>query len=372
MRGDPIASSATMPSDHSFLTTRKDTLTGERELYNRAECLTLEVGNKTIIKHLDSSGEIDHLIPPDDLPTLHEAQPTLTSLESLEVVDLGDDPANPKQMHISTTLSVDERVAKRVKMINLLWEYKDVFVWNYDEMPRLDPALVAHFLNVDPNMKPVVQPNPTFHLEVTLKIKEEVEKLLATRFIKPTKKPTWLANIVPVRKKNGQIRCCVDFRDLNKAYPKDEFSVPNMDVMMDNTTGCEMYSLMDGRRGYNQVSMCPSDVEKTAFHTPIGNFYYVMPFGFKNARATYQRVMVAIFHDFIHLYIEIYIDDIVVKSKMRLGHFDVLRKVFDRCRLYKLNMNLAKCAFSVSTGKFLSFLVSEHDISVDPAKFEAI
>ncbi|GLU03910.1 hypothetical protein SLE2022_210810 [Rubroshorea leprosula] len=83
-------------------------------------------------------------------------------------------------------------------MIVLLREYKDVFAWNYDEMLGLDPALVVHSLNIDPNMKPVVQPNRTFHLEVTLKIKEEVEKLWATRFIKPTKKPTWLANIVTV------------------------------------------------------------------------------------------------------------------------------------------------------------------------------
>ncbi|GLU03921.1 hypothetical protein SLE2022_210920 [Rubroshorea leprosula] len=121
-----------------------------------------------------------------------------------------------------------------------------------------------------------------------------------------------------------------------------------MDVFMDNTTSCEMYSLIDNSSGYNRISMCPSDVKKTTFHTPIDNFYYVvMPFGLKNVGATYQRVMVAIFHDFIHIYIEIYIDDIVVKSKTRLGHFHVLKKVFDKCRLYKLKMNLAKCAFSI-------------------------
>ncbi|GKV49084.1 hypothetical protein SLEP1_g55853 [Rubroshorea leprosula] len=89
-------------------------------------------------------------------------------------------------------------------------------------------ALVAHSLNVDTKVKPVVQPNRAFHQEVTLKIKEEIEKLLATGFIKLNKKPTWLAYIVPVQKKNGQIRCCIDFCDLNKACPKNEFSVPNM------------------------------------------------------------------------------------------------------------------------------------------------
>ncbi|GKU96143.1 hypothetical protein SLEP1_g9414 [Rubroshorea leprosula] len=133
---------------------------------------------------------------------------------------------------------------------------------------------------------------------------------------------------------------------------------PNMDVLMDNTTGCEMYSLMDGSSGYNQISMCPNDVEKTAFRTYTGNFdYVVMPFGLKNVGATYQRVMVAIFHDFIHIYIEIYIDDIVVKSKTRLGCFDVLRTVFDRCCLCKLKMNLAKCAFDVSARKFLGLFI---------------
>ncbi|GLU06565.1 hypothetical protein SLE2022_235890 [Rubroshorea leprosula] len=158
----------------------------ERELYGGTECLTLEVGNKVLVEHLDPIGEADHLVSPDELPTLHEAQPTLISLEPLEAIDLESNPTNPKDMHVSTMLSVDERA----KMVDLLREYKDVFTWHYEEMHGLDLALVAHSLNVDPNMKPVVQPNLAFHPEVTLKIKEEVEKLLAAGFIKPTKKPT--------------------------------------------------------------------------------------------------------------------------------------------------------------------------------------
>lgn len=129
-----------------------------------------------------------------------------------------------------------------------------------------------------------------------------MKKLLAIGFIKSTKKPTWLANIIPIRKKNGQIRCCVDFRDLNKACLKDEFFISNMDVLMDNIVGYEMYSLMDGSSGYNHISICPNDAKTTTFHTPIGNFYYVvMPIRLKNAWATYQRVMVTIFRDFIHV-----------------------------------------------------------------------
>uniref|UniRef100_A0A2N9H8N1 Uncharacterized protein n=1 Tax=Fagus sylvatica TaxID=28930 RepID=A0A2N9H8N1_FAGSY len=185
--------------------------------------------------------------------------------------------------------------------------------------------------------------------------------------------PRWLSNIVPVKKKNGQIRCCVDFRNLNKACPKDEFPLPNMDLLIDSAAGHAMFSFMDGFSGYNQIRMSTRDAEKTAFRTPIGNFYYtVMPFGLKNAGATYQRTMTAMFHDMMHKEIEDYVDDIVVKSKKREDHLGILRKVFDRCRLYKLKMNPLKCAFGVSAGKFLGFLVHNRGIDVDPAKASAI
>jgi ribonuclease HI len=293
----------------------------------------------------------------------------ITPKEDLEVINLSHDPGIDKPVSISTSLSAVERAC----LISLLKEYQDVFAWKYDEMPGIDPGLVAHSLNVEPGTKPVVQPARTFHTEVEAQITQEVKKLLAAGFIKPIQHPRWLSNIVPVKKKNGQIRCCVDFRNLNKACPKDEFPLPNMDLLIDSAAGSAMFSFMDGFSGYNQIRMSPRDAEKTAFRTPIGNFYYtVMPFGLKNAGATYQRTMTAMFHDMIHQEIEDYVDDIVVKSKKREDHVEVLRKVFERCRLYKLKMNPLKCAFGVSAGKFLGFLVHNRGIDVDPAKASAI
>jgi ribonuclease HI len=293
----------------------------------------------------------------------------ITPKEDLEVINLSHDPGIDKPISISTSLSAVERAC----LINLLKEYQDVFAWKYDEMPGIDPGLVAHSLNVEPGTKPVVQPARTFHTEVEAQITQEVKKLLAAGFIKPIQHPRWLSNIVPVKKKNGQIRSCVDFRNLNKACPKDEFPLPNMDLLIDSAAGSAMFSFMDGFSGYNQIRMSPRDAEKTAFRTPIGNFYYtVMPFGLKNAGATYQRTMTAMFHDMIHQEIEDYVDDIVVKSKKREDHVEVLRKVFERCRLYKLKMNPLKCAFGVSAGKFLGFLVHNRGIDVDPAKASAI
>ena len=182
-----------------------------------------------------------------------------------------------------------------------------------------------------------------------------------------------MSNIVPVKKKNGQIRCCIDFRNLNKVCPKDEFPLPNMDLLIDSAAGSTMFSFMDGFNGYNQIRMAPKDAEKTAFRTTIGNFYYtVMPFGLKNASATYQRTMTAIFHDMIHQELEDYVDDIMVKLKKREEHVQVLKKVFERCRTFKLRMNPLKCAFGMSFGKFLGFLVHSRGIDVDPTKATAI
>ena len=183
----------------------------------------------------------------------------------------------------------------------LLKEFKDVFAWYYSEMPELYPKLVVYTLNVNPKAKPMAQLARVFHTEIEDQVVKEVQKLLDAGFIKPIQHPRWLLNIVPVKKKNGQIRCCVDFRNLNRVCLKDEFPLPNMDLLIDSVAGNTMFSFMDGFNGYNQILMVPKDVEKTAFRTPTGNFYYtVMPFGLKNASATYRRTMTAIFHDMMH------------------------------------------------------------------------
>ena len=178
---------------------------------------------------------------------------------------------------------------------------------------------------------------------------------------------------MPVKKKNGQIRCCVDFRNLNRVYPKCEFPLPNMDLLIDFAVGNAMFSFMDGFSGYNQIRIVPKDAEKISFRTPIGNFYYtVIPFGLKNASATYQHTMTAIFHDMMHRELEGYVDDIVVKSKRREDHVQIFGKVFKRCQAFKLRMNPLKCAFGVSSGKFMGFLGHSRGIDVDPAKATAI
>lgn len=178
---------------------------------------------------------------------------------------------------------------------------------------------------------------------------------------------------MPIKKKNGQIRCCVDFKILNQSYPKDKFPLPNMDLLIDFIDGHAMFYFMDGFNGHNQIRMAPWDVKKTAFRIPIRNFYYmVMPFELKNTGATYQRTMIAIFHDMMHCEMEDYVDDIVIKLRKHEDHVRVLRKVFKLCRLFKLRMTPLKCAFGVFARKFLGFLVHSRGIDVDPVKATAI
>ena len=121
-----------------------------------------------------------------------------------------------------------------------------------------------------------------------LKIKEEVKKQLDAGFLEVAKYPKWVANIVPVPKKDGKVRMCVDYRDLNRESPKDNFPLPYIDTLVDNTVKNSRFSFMDGFSEYNQIRMAPKDREKTIFVTMWGTFCYkVMPFGLKNAGVTY-------------------------------------------------------------------------------------
>jgi hypothetical protein len=152
----------------------------------------------------------------------------------------------------------------------------------------------------------------------------------------------------------------VDFRDLNRATPKDEYPMPLAETLINADAGHKILTFMDGNAGYNQIFMAPEDVNKTAFRVPeaVGLFeYVVMTFGLKNAGATYQRAMNYIFYDLIGELVEIYIDDVVVKSASVEGHLGDLRQVLERTRMFGLRMNPKKCAFGVSAGEFLAFLV---------------
>ncbi|XP_012839468.1 PREDICTED: uncharacterized protein LOC105959853 [Erythranthe guttata] len=315
------------------------------------------------LSEIDVIEEEDAEIAP---PELEEG--VKATIDELKEINLGD-AENPRPIYISALLAVNEEET----YIELLHEFKDVFAWSYKEMPGLDPKVAIHHLSVKKGARPVKQGQRRFRPELVPAIEAEVNKLIDVGFIREVKYPTWISSIVPVRKKNGQIRVCVDFRDLNEACPKDDFPMPIAELMIDATTGHEALSFMDGSSGYNQIRMAPRDEELTAFRTPKGIYCYkVMPFGLKNAGATYQRAMQKIFDDMLHKDVECYVDDLVVKSKRREDHLQNLRKVFERLRRYQLKMNPLKCTFGVTSGKFLGFVVRHRGIEIEQAKIDAI
>uniref|UniRef100_A0A2N9EZ93 Reverse transcriptase domain-containing protein n=1 Tax=Fagus sylvatica TaxID=28930 RepID=A0A2N9EZ93_FAGSY len=255
----------------------------------------------------------------------------------------------------------------RTELIGFLVNNVDVFAWDPYEVPGVDPNYIEHRLNTDPHSKPVQQKarrSAPVHAEA---VQKEVEKLLQAGAIREIQYPTWLSNTVVVKKKNGKWRVCVDFTNLNQACPKDPFPLPKIDQLVDATAGHDRMSFLDAFQGYHQIALSTEDREKTAFITPLGIYCYkVMPFGLKNAGATYQRMVTKMFKDQIGKTMEIYIDDMVVKSRSSQNHLKDLTETFRVLRLHKLRLNASKCVFGVGSGKFLGFMVSHRGIEVNP------
>jgi hypothetical protein len=183
----------------------------------------------------------------------------------------------------------------------------------------------------------------------------------------------WLANVVMVKKANGKWRMCVDFTDLNKACPKDSFPQPRIDQLGDLTAGHRLLTFMDAFSGYNQIMMDDADQEKTSFLTSKGFFCYkVMPFRLTNAGATYQRLMNKMFHNQIGQNVEVYIDDMLVKTKDEANHLEDLEETFKTLRQYCMKLNSSKCVFGVSSRKFLGFMVFQRGIEANPDKIKAM
>nr|KYP64788.1 Transposon Ty3-G Gag-Pol polyprotein [Cajanus cajan] len=240
-------------------------------------------------------------------------------------------------------------------------------------MPGIDPNFLCHKLSISKEAKPIAQQRRKTGEERKAAIEVEVSKLLDARFIREVHYTTWLANVVMVRKSNGKWRMCTDYTNLNKACPKDAYPLPNIDRLVDGASGHKFLSFLDAYFGYNQIRMHPQDEEKTAFITETTNYCYrVMSFGLKNAGATYQRLMNKIFHDQIGQSMEVYVDDMVVKSGDVSAHARNLTEVFQALRRHQMRLNPEKCVFGVSGGKFLGFMLSNRGIEANLDKCQAI
>ena len=218
-------------------------------------------------------------------------------------------------------------------------------------MGGIDPAVITHKLNVSPSFRLVKQKRRSFALEIQKAINEEAGKLFQANAIREVEYLEWLANVVLVKKANDKWRLCIDFTDINRACPKDSFPLPRIDLIVDAMAGHELLSFMDAFFGYNQISMDPNDQEKTSFVIGQGTYCYrVMAFGLKNVGATYQRLVNKMFQKQIGASMEVYIDDMLVKSVKAELHITHQAEVFQVLKRYSMKLNPAKCAFGVSAG----------------------
>ncbi|CAJ2655614.1 unnamed protein product [Trifolium pratense] len=283
-----------------------------------------------------------------------------------ELMPFGEDPS--RAVKIGTGLP--ELARKQLEAC--LKENADLFAWHASEMPGLDPNVACHQLTIDPTALPIVQRRRRQSPEKSEAAEKCVKDLLEAKFISEARYTTWLSNVVLVKKSNGKWRMCCDYTDLNRACPKDSYPLPCIDRLVDNSSGFKLLSFMDAYSGYNQIPMAVADREKTAFMTESGNYYYnVMPFGLKNAGATYQRMMNKVFRGQIGDMLELYMDDMIVKSPEELDHVVHLRKVFEQAKKYNMRFNPEKCTFGVRAGKFLGFYLTERGIEANPDKCRA-
>ncbi|RVW35306.1 Transposon Tf2-12 polyprotein [Vitis vinifera] len=307
--------------------------------------IILSAPSSTTSQIFDIDGEIAQHDSDDDSSSASDSDPidqrVSPAVGDTEIVDFGTTD-QPRELRIGSDLSTDERDS----LIQLLRSYLDVFAWSYEDMPGLDPSIIP--------------------------ASGESEAAQCKIYISG-RVPRVAGHIVPVPKKDGKVRVCIDFRDLNKASPKDDFPLPHIDMLVDNTAGHSMLSFMDGFFGYSQILMALEDMEKTSFITEWGTYCYrVMPFGLKNLGATYQRAATTLFHDMMHWDVEVYVDDMIVKSRDRSDHLAALERFFERIRQFRLRLNPKKCTFEVTSGKLLGYMVSERGIEVDPDKIRAI
>jgi hypothetical protein len=254
--------------------------------------------------------------------------------------------------------------------IPVVSEFVDVFP---KEITGLPPEREVEFgIEVVPGTTPISK-SPYRMAPAELKeLKAQLEEMLESGFIRPSTSP-WGAPVLFVKKKDGTLRLCIDYRELNKVTVKNRYPLPRIDDLFDQLQGSSIYSKIDLRTGYHQLRIRPTDVEKTAFRTRYGHYeYMVMPFGLTNAPAAFMDMMQRVFHDLLDSTVVVFIDDILIYSRSREEHEVHLRIVLQRLRDHQLFAKFSKCEFWLEKVAFLGHVILGEGLAVDSEKIRAV
>ncbi|KAL4016708.1 hypothetical protein IC575_024365 [Cucumis melo] len=249
-------------------------------------------------------------------------------------------------------------------------DYPDVFP---EELPGLPPHREVEFaIELESGTIPISRaPYRTAPAELK-ELKVQLQELLDKGFIRPSVSP-WGALVLFVKKKDGSMRLCIDYRELNKVTVKNRYPLPRIDDLFDQLQGATVFSKIDLRSGYHQLRIKDGDVPKTAFRSRYGHYeFIVMSFGLTNAPAVFMDLMNRVFREFLDTFVIVFIDDILIYSKTEAEHEEHLRMVLQTLRDNKLYAKFSKCEFWLKKVSFLGHVVSKAGVSVDPAKIEAV
>ncbi|KAL0543735.1 hypothetical protein IC582_018839 [Cucumis melo] len=249
-------------------------------------------------------------------------------------------------------------------------DYPDVFP---EELPGLPLHREVEFaIELEPGTVPISRAPYRMAPAELKELKVQLQELLDKGFIRPSVSP-WGAPVLFVKKKDGSMRLCIDYRELNKVTVKNRYPLPRIDDLFDQLQGATVFSKIDLRSGYHQLRIKDEDVPKTAFRSRYGHYeFIVMSFGLTNAPAVFMDLMNRVFREFLDTFVIVFIDDILIYSKTEAEHEEHLRMVLQTLRDNKLYAKFSKCEFWLKQVSFLGHVVSKAGVSVDPAKIEAV
>ncbi|KAL0548854.1 hypothetical protein IC582_013330 [Cucumis melo] len=249
-------------------------------------------------------------------------------------------------------------------------DYPDVFP---EGLPGLPPHREVEFaIELEPGTVPISRAPYRMAPAELKELKVQLQELLDKGFIRPSVSP-WGAPVLFVKKKDGSMRLCIDYRELNKVTVKNRYPLPRIDDLFDQLQGATVFFKIDLRSGYHQLRIKDEDVPKTAFRSRYGHYeFIVMSFGLTNAPAVFMDLMNRVFREFLDTFVIVFIDDILIYSKTEAEHEEHLRMVLQTLRDNKLYAKFSKCEFWLKQVSFLGHVVSKAGVSVDPAKIEAV
>jgi len=264
--------------------------------------------------------------------------------------------------------SLKENSEKGIGDLPVVQEFPEVFPDEITELPPEREVEIA--IDLVPGTSPISIAPYRMSASELGELKKQLEELLEKQFIRPSVSP-WGAPVLLVKKKDGSMRLCVDYRQLNKVTIKNRYPLPRIDDLMDQLVGAEVFSKIDLRSGYHQIRDKVEDISKTAFRTRYGLYEYsVMPFGVSNALGVFMEYMNRIFHPFLDSFVVVFIDDILVYSKSEEEHAEHLRIVLRVLKENQLCAKLSKCEFWLREVSFLGHVISKGGIVVDPSKVD--